>query len=158
MLIYNIDLYHMYNTMKTAQPKWHHRKKPGTTWKGHFYHIEIRPKSQFTSFRVQDVWEKGWLERVAWRRSSGSWDTVAWLISKDVAHVTKDHKLIIDDEHARSVLSQIRWEISWVKWDIFTALPRKNVPEKDKPTPAQRTAWARNIKLAQKEWQAMHAE
>lgn len=131
-----------------AQPQGRGRKKPGTTGRGKFYRIEVRPKGDFTSFRVQDVGEKGGLERLAGRRSSGSWDTVSWLISKEDAHV-KDGRLIIDDPKARSVLKSLRGRISQVKGDIFRAHPRKNVPEAAKPTPAMRRAQMANIRKAQ---------
>lgn len=132
-----------------AQPQWRSRKKPGSSGEGDFYHIEIRPKAQFTSFRTQDVWEKGGLERVAWRRPSGSRDTATRLVSKEVAHMTADHKLIIDETKARSVLDDISGEITRVKGDTFKAKPRKNIPEKDKPTPAMKKAQTQNIKKAQ---------
>src|SRR3989344_6584940 len=77
-----------------AQPQGRGRKKPGTTGKGKFYRIEVRPKSEFTSFRVQDVGEKGGLERLAGRRSSGSWDTATWLVEKKDAHVKNGHLII----------------------------------------------------------------
>lgn len=131
-----------------AQPQGRGRKKPGTTGRGKFYRIEVRPKGDFTAFRVQDVGEKGGLERLAGRRSSGSWDTVSWLISKEDAHV-KDGRLIIDDPKARSVLKSLRGRISQVKGDIFRAHPRKNVPEAAKPTPAMRRAQMANIRKAQ---------
>lgn len=133
-----------------AQPQGRSRKKPGTTGEGKFYRIEVRPKSEFTSFRVQDVGKRGGLERLAGRRGSGSWGTATWLISKRDAHVTKDKKLVIDDEKARSFLKQISGKITHLKGDIFTAQPRKNVPEKSKPTPLQRKAQMANIKKAQR--------
>src|SRR3989338_1482709 len=68
-----------------AQPQGRSRQKPGTTGKGKFFRIEVRPKSEFKTFRIQDVWKKGGLERLAGKRSSGSWDTVAWLVSKEDA-------------------------------------------------------------------------
>jgi hypothetical protein len=40
--------------------------------------IEVRPKSEFTSFRNHDIGEEGYLIRLVGRRSSGSWDTQAW--------------------------------------------------------------------------------
>lgn len=132
-----------------AQPEGRLRKKPGSTGKGEFYRIEIRPKSEFTSFRVQDVGKKGGLERVAGRRSSGSWDTAVWLVSKKDAHVTPNKKLVITDLKAKSVLAQISGEIVHVKGDIFKAHPRKNVAEKDKPTLKQKKAQRINIKKAQ---------
>ena len=132
-----------------AQPEGRARAKPGTTGKGKFYRIEVRPKAQFTSFRVQDVGRPGGLERVAGRRSSGSWDTATWLVAKTDAHVTAQHTLVIDDPKARTVLSNIRGPIKWVKGDVFIAHPRKNVPEVAKPTPKQRRAQRTNIIKAQ---------
>lgn len=123
------------------------RKAPGSTGKGKFYRINVRPKGQFTSFRVQDVGKKGGLERLAGHRKSGSWDTVTWLISKEKAHVKNGH-LIIDDPKDRAILKQIKGHIYHVKGDIFHAHP-KNVPEKDKPTAAMRRAQKTNIKKAQ---------
>jgi hypothetical protein len=123
------------------------RKKPGTTGKGKFYRIELRPARQFSRFRVQDVGKKGGLERLAGHRRSGSWDTVSWLISKEKAHVAGGH-LVIDSAKDRSVLKQIKGPIVHVKGDVFHAHPR-NVPEAQKPTPAMRRAQKQNIKKAQ---------
>lgn len=109
-----------------AQPEGRARKLPGTGGHGNFYRLDVRPKSQFTSFRTQDVGEKGGLERIAGRRSDGSWDTVTWLISKDDAHVTAENKLVIDAPKARTVLQQIDGPIEHVNGDIFKARPRKN--------------------------------
>ncbi|MFZ2555822.1 MAG: hypothetical protein WAZ27_00625 [Minisyncoccia bacterium] len=131
-----------------AQPQGRGRKKPGTTGRGKFYRIVVRPKSDFTSFRVQDVGEKGGLERLAGRRSSGSWATVSWLVSKEDAHVKQGH-LIITEPKARSVLESLSGHIYHVKGDIFRAHPRKNVPEAAKPTLAMRRAQKANIKKAQ---------
>ena len=132
-----------------AQPQGRGRKKPGTTGAGRFYRVEVRPKSEFVSFRNQDVGKKGGLERLAGRRSSGSWDTVTWLVSKEKAHVAAG-KLVIDDAKARTALKQISGRIVHVKGDVFRAHPRKNVPEDAKPTPAMRRAQKANIKKAQK--------
>lgn len=133
-----------------AQPQGRERQKPGSTGKGKFYHIQIRPKSDFTSFRVQDVGRKGGLERLAGRRRSGSWGTAAWLISKKSAHMTKDKKLIIDNPKDKVLLKQIRGKMIHVRGDIFKAHPVKNVPERMKPTLKQRRAQKANIKKAQK--------
>ncbi len=125
------------------------RKAPGTTGKGRFYRIEVRPKSDFKVFRVQDVGRKGGLERLAGKRASGSWATVSWLVSKDDAY-TKRGTLIIEDKKAKSALKQIRGPIVHVKGDVFRAHPAPNIPEKDKPTRAMRLAQAKNIKKAQR--------
>lgn len=124
------------------------RKAPGSTGKGKFYRIELRPKEQFTRFRVQDVGKKGGLERLAGHRPSGSWDTVSWLVSKDKASVIRG-RLTITGEKEKSLLKQIKGPITHVKGDIFHAHPR-NVPEAKKPTPAMRRAQKANIARAQK--------
>ena len=125
------------------------RKKPGTTGKGRFYRIEVRPKSQFVTFRVQDVGKRGGLERLAGKRTSGSWDTLTWLVEKKDAHIDSRGHLKITGEKAKSVLKNISGRIIHVKADVFKVHPR-NVPEKEKPTLAQRRAQKSNIKKAQK--------
>lgn len=135
-----------------SQPKGRARKKPGTTGQGRFYRIEVRPKTEFVTFRNQDVGEAGHLERVAGKRSSGSWDTVSWLVSKNDAHVDDGGNLVIDNADVRASLQgkkQIRGRITHVKGDVFEAYPRKNIPESKKPTVAQKRAQNENIKKAQ---------
>lgn len=131
-----------------AQPQGRRRKKPGATGKGKFYRIEVRPKSGFKTFRVQDVGRTGGLERLAGKRASGSWGTVSWLISKKDAHITNG-RLVITDAKARTALNQIKGPIVHTKGDIFHAHPR-NVPEREKPTPAMKRAQMQNIKKAQR--------
>lgn len=134
-----------------AQPEGRQRKKPCAGQQGDYYHITVRPKEEFTTFRTQDVGRSGHTQRVAGRRSSGSWATQKWLVHKDDASVSnKGHFLKITDPKTRAALSQVRGPITHVKGDIFKAKPRKNVPEKDKPTSAQKRARKKNIKKAQK--------
>lgn len=124
------------------------RQKPGSTGKGKFFHIEVRPKGEFKTFRIQDVGKKGGLERLAGKRSSGSWDTVSWLVSKEDAKI-RNRELIIKDVHAKTVLKNLQGPIIRVKGDIFRAKPKANVPERLKPTPAMKKAQSANIKKAQ---------
>ncbi len=131
-----------------AQPEAPKRRKPATSGRGEYYHVEVRPKSQFTTFRTQDVGKRGGIERVAGKRSSGSWDTQKWLIGKAHAHV-EHGRLIPDTEDAREVLDALASKPKHVGGDRFKAGPRANVPESEKPTPAQRRAQQSNIKKAQ---------
>lgn len=131
-----------------AQPEGREREEPGATGQGEYYHVEVRPKTQFTTFRTQDVGKKGGIQRVAGKRSSGSWDDQKWLIGKDHAHIEND-KLVPDTEDARGVLERLGSEPQHIKGDRFKAKPRPNVPEKDKPTAAQKRAQQENIKKAQ---------
>jgi len=131
-----------------AQPEGRTRKKPGSTGKGGYYHIEVRPKGEFVTFRNQDVGKRGHIQRVAGKRSSGSWATVKWLVAKEDAHI-KDGGLIPDTRDARQVLEGLGSKPAHVRGDRFEAKPRPNVPEVAKPTPAQRRARRENIKKAQ---------
>jgi len=131
-----------------AQPQGRGRKKPGTTGEGEYYRIEVRPKSQFVTFRTQDVGEPGHIQRLAGKRESGSWDTHAWLVSKQDAHM-KGEKLVPDTADAQELFEQLGAEPVHVKGDIFKAKDRPNVPEREKPTEAQQRARTANIKKAQ---------
>jgi len=131
-----------------AQPEGRKRAKPGTKGEGDYFRIVVRPKEEFTTFRYHDVGEKGHILRLAGKRSSGSWDTQAWLISKDDAHV-EDDSLVADTDGAREVIEALGSKPRHVKGDVFEARDRPNVPENKKPTEAQQRARAENIKKAQ---------
>jgi len=130
-----------------SQPEGGLRRTPGASGQGEYYHVEVRPKSEFVAFRTHDVGEPGGIQRVAGRRSSGSWDDQKWLISKEDAHI-EHGKLVPDTEDAREVLSALGSKLEHIRGDRFKAKPRPNVPEKEKPTPAQKRARQANIKKA----------
>jgi hypothetical protein len=65
-----------------------------------------------------------------------------------MAHVEGD-TLVADAPDAREVLDAIG-PARRVQGDVFQGRPRKNVPEKEKPTPAQKRARAGNVRKAQK--------
>lgn len=131
-----------------AQPSGRERKLPGSTGEGDYFHIEVRGKEEFTTFRTQDVGRPGNIQRVAGKRSSGSWDTQKWLIGKQHAHV-EGGRLVPDTDEARDVIDNLGSEPRRQSADRFRAKPRPNVPEDEKPTPAQQSARRRNIKKAQ---------
>jgi hypothetical protein len=131
-----------------AQPEGTGRKRPGSTGQGEYYHVQVRPKSGFVTFRTQDVGKRGHIQRVAGQRESGSWATVKWLIGKQDAHV-QGGKLVPDTKDAREVFAELGSTPVHLDGDRFKAKARPNVPESAKPTPAQRKARSRNIKKAQ---------
>ena len=131
-----------------SQPEGRGRQKPGATGKGNYYHVEVRPKAEFTTFRTQDLGEHGHLQRVAGKRSSGSWSTATWLINKEDAHV-EDGKLVPDTRDAKDILKKLGSEPVHLSGDRFKAKDRPNVPERAKPTAAQTRARRENIKKAQ---------
>jgi hypothetical protein len=121
-----------------SQPEGRGRQKPGNTGQGNYYHVEVRPGDEFTAFRTQDVGGKGHLQRVAGRRSSGSWATTKWLIGKEDAHV-EDGQLVGDTKDAKDLLRKLGSKPVQVRGDRFEA----------KPTAAQKRARSQNIKKAQ---------
>jgi len=131
-----------------SQPAGRGRKKPGSTGKGNYYHVEVRPKSEFTTFRTQDVGEQSHLQRVAGQRASGSWSTATWLINKADAHLEGD-KLVPDTQDARDLLKKLGSRPVHLSGDRFQAKDRPDVPERAKPTAAQTRARRENIKKAQ---------
>jgi hypothetical protein len=124
------------------------RAKPGARGLGGFFHIQVRPKSDFVFFRNQDVGRRGGIERVAGRRANGSWDTQKWLIGKSEAH-RAGKRLAPDTAAARKVLAQLGSTPRHLGGDRFIAKPRRDIPESEKPTPAMRRAQLTNIKKAQ---------
>jgi hypothetical protein len=130
------------------QPEGRGRAKPGARGGGAFFHIEVRPRREFKTFRTQDVGRRGGIERVAGKRSSGSWDTQKWLIGKDHAHRV-GRRLVPDTADARRLLKILGAPPRHVAGDRFRAKDRPDVPERRKPTPAMRRARRRNIGKAQ---------
>ena len=124
------------------------RKAPGSTGKGNYYHIELRDGADFETFRTQDVGDPGHLQRVGGKRASGGWSTVKWLVSKEDAHV-EDGKLVGDTQEAKDLIRKLRSRPTHIRGDRFQAKPRRNVPERSKPTAAQTRARKKNIKKAQ---------
>ncbi len=131
-----------------AQPDGRKRMKPGSTGKGKYFRITVREKSQFTSFKNHDVGDKGGIQRITGRRSSGSWATQAWLISKDIAKKSGT-TLVGTVADVKKLLSTLGSKPVHIKGDIYQAKDRRNIPEKEKPTKKQKEAWKRNIKKAQ---------
>jgi hypothetical protein len=131
-----------------AQPEGRARKKPGMGGKGKFYRVVVRDKGDFVMFRNHDVGERGHVERLAGLRANGRWATVSWLIDKNEAHISKGI-LVGDSKDAKDVLAKLSRKPRHLKGDIFQAGPRKNIPERAKPTAAMKKAQTKNIKKAQ---------
>ena len=88
----------------SVQPSGNRRAKPGSQGEGDYYRIVVRDKEEFTTFRYHDVGDKGHILRLAGKRSSGSWDTQTWLISKEDAHVSGE-TLVPDTKDAKELVA-----------------------------------------------------
>ncbi len=133
---------------KVSTPRKTRRAKPGARGTGKYFHIQVRPKSEFVAFRNQDVGGRGGIERLAGRRANGSWDTQKWLIGKTQAHLDAG-RLVADSAAAKKVLAQLGSAPRHLGGDRFIAKPRHDIAESEKPTPAMRRAQLANIEKAQ---------
>lgn len=124
------------------------RAKPAARGTGRYFHIQVRPKSEFVTFRNQTLGGHRGIERLAGRRANGSWDTQKWLVSKSEAHIDGG-RLVPDSPGAQKVLALLGSAPRYLGGDRFIAKPRRNIPESEKPTPAMRRAQTANIKKAQ---------
>ncbi len=134
--------------MAKTKAKSRKRAKPGARGRGGFFHIQVRPRGEFVTFRNQDVGGRGGIERIAGRRANGSWDTQKWLIGKNEAHRI-GKRLAADTAAARKVLGTLGSTPRHLGGDRFIAKPRRKIPASEKPTPAMRRAQIANIKKAQ---------
>ena len=137
-------------TKKRPEEHTQKRAKPGSRGGGRFFHIELRPSSEFVAFRVQDVGGRGGVERVAGQRATGTWDTAKWLVEKSHAHVANG-RLVADSLEAEKLFKSLGSAPRQVAGDRFRAKPRRDIPEGEKPTSAMRRAQRENIKKAQAE-------
>jgi hypothetical protein len=98
------------------------------------------------------VGEPGHIQRVAGKRSSGSWETVKWLIGKEDAHI-EGNRLVPDTKGAKEVLKELGVQPIHLNGDRFNAKSSSNAGRraqpKSKPTAAQQRARRENIKKAQ---------
>lgn len=124
------------------------RAKPGSRSSGRYFHIAVRPAREFVRFRIQDVGSRGGVQRLAGQRANGTWATQKWLIEKADAHI-ENSRLVPDSAAARKVLASLGAKPVRVTGDRFTAKPRRDIPEAEKPTMAMRKAQMRNIRKAQ---------
>lgn len=124
------------------------RAEPGSTGEGEYYRIVLRPSEQFVTFRTHDVGEKGHLLRVAGQREDGSWETQAWLVSKEDAHM-EGNKLAPDAKDAEELLADLGSEPKHLKGDIFVAKERRGVLGRAKPSRPQRRTRMSRIQKAE---------
>ena len=133
---------------RRAQTKKQTRKAPGSSGRGDYYHVEVRPGESFVTFQTQDVGRRGHIQRVAGRRSSGYWTTVKWLIGKEDAHI-QDEKLVPDSKAAKAVIKQLGSQPVRLVGDRFRAKPNRNVSETIQPTSTRGQTQPENIKNTQ---------
>jgi hypothetical protein len=128
-----------------TKPQGTKRRQPGAD----FYRVEVRPRKGFVTFRTQDVGGKGRIERVAGQRQSGSWGTVAWLISKQDAHVS-GRTLVADSRDAKQVFRRLGGKPVHRSGNRFVTPNRPELTGVTKPSMSQRIARSRRVQRSQR--------
>jgi len=88
-----------------------------------FFYIEVRPKDEYKTFRTRDAGEQDGIERVVGQREDGSWDTVKWLVSKEMAHV-ENGRLVADHLGAKELFNRLDSEPRHIEDNRFEAKDR----------------------------------
>ena len=89
-----------------------------------FYYIEIRAKAPYKTFRVFAVGDKSGIERVAGQRADGSWETVKWLVSKELAHV-ENGKLVAESPEAIELFDKFYSAPEQIEGNLFKAKDKR---------------------------------
>jgi hypothetical protein len=90
---------------------------------GDFYHVEVRPKGRFRSFRTEAVGRRAGIECISGRRPDGRWEPQKWLIGKEHAHV-EDGVLVPDTADVRRALGALESAPHRVRGDRFKSAPK----------------------------------
>lgn len=106
--------------LKIEKTKRDKEEKLASVGNSNFYHIEVKSQREFKRFRVQDVSTDGCIECVGGQHADGTWDTVKWLVSKDLAHV-EDGKLVADHADAQELFDRLEIVPIHLTGDRFTA-------------------------------------
>ena len=90
---------------------------------GEFYYIEVRPIAEYKAFRTREVDDKDGIERVGGQRADGSWDTVKWLVSKELAHL-ENGRLAADHSDVKELFEKFDSEPKHIAGNRFEAQER----------------------------------
>ncbi|MDP2625219.1 MAG: hypothetical protein Q8P27_03465 [Candidatus Peregrinibacteria bacterium] len=108
-----------------------HRKEPGSTGEGRYFHVEVKPSKDFTSFTTHDVGRKGHSQRVTGKLKNGEWATQKWLIHKDDAYVSDVGELESEDPKIKKILDSLKGDVMHVEGDIFNIRTHRKVVERE---------------------------
>ncbi len=100
-----------------------HRKEPGSTGEGEYFHLIVRPKDEFVFFHTRDVGRQGHSQLVLGKTKDGKWGTHKWLISKKDAYITTDGDLKSDDFKVQRIIDYCNGNLVHREKDIFQIQP-----------------------------------
>jgi hypothetical protein len=87
----------------TAQQ--HDRARNMSDWAKDYYRIKVRPKNQFSIFRIEHLSENDSIQ-ITGKLADGSWGTQQWLINKGDVRL-ENGKLVADDERIQDAINHM---------------------------------------------------
>lgn len=106
------------------------RGESGSVRKGHFFHIEVRPSTEFEAFYTEDVGRKGHSKLVLGKsKEDGKWITHKWLISKEDAYISDHGKVESEDPRIQKILDYLDGDLTHKEKDTFSARPHRRLKD-----------------------------
>lgn len=113
------------NTVKT--------KTASSIGSGRYFHVEVRPKTDFNAFYTKDVGRTGHSLLVLGRKKKdGKWAAHLWLINKKDAYITESGKLDSEDRRVKQILDYVDGDLVHKEKDTFYVRSQrslKKIPE-----------------------------
>jgi hypothetical protein len=74
-------------------------------WAKDYYRIKVRPKNQFSIFRIEHLSENDSIQ-ITGKLADGTWGTQQWLINKGDVRL-ENGKLVADDERIQDAINHM---------------------------------------------------
>jgi hypothetical protein len=85
--------------------KQYERARNMSDWAKDYYRIKVRPKNQFSTFRIEHLTENDSIQ-ITGRLADGSWGTQQWLINKGDVRL-EDGRLVADDDRIQDAIDHM---------------------------------------------------
>jgi hypothetical protein len=82
--------------------KQYERARNMSDWAKDYYRIKVRPKNQFSTFRIEHLTENDSIQ-ITGRLADGSWGTQQWLINKGDVRL-ENGRLVADDDRIQDAI------------------------------------------------------
>jgi|GEM_PF-4803962 len=85
--------------------KQYERARHISEWAKDYYRIKVRPKNQFSTFRIEHLTENDSIE-ITGKLADGSWGTQQWLINKGDVRI-ENGRLVADDDRIQDAIDHM---------------------------------------------------
>ena len=104
------------------------KKAPFPLGNGQYYHVEVRPKTEFSAFYTEDVGRRKHSMLVLGKqKKDDKWATHKWLISKGDAYISDRGELKSEDHRIQQILDYVDGNLVHKERDTFYIRPHRNI-------------------------------